>query len=76
MLFALPSLMVTLLMGGFRISGFGILWSVLKLVAVLLLITLIRNTNPRLRLDQAMRFFFIWMNLIAVIALGLSIIKL
>lgn len=76
MLFTLPSLIVTLLMGGFRLSGFGILWSVLKLVVILLLITLIRNTNPRLRLDQAMRFFFIWMNLLAVIAIGLSIIKL
>ncbi|MFO7852044.1 MAG: complex I subunit 1 family protein [Bacteroidota bacterium] len=76
MLFTLPALMVTLLMGGFRLSGIGILWSVLKLVLVLLLITLIRNTNPRLRLDQAMRFFFIWMNLIVVVAIVLSIFKL
>lgn len=76
MLFTMPSLMVTLLMGGFSFSGFGILWSVLKLVLILLLITLIRNTNPRLKLDQAMRFFFIWMNLVAAIAIGLSIVKM
>ena len=76
MLFALPSLMVTLLMGGFRLNGMGILWSVLKLVLILLIITLIRNTNPRLRLDQAMRFFFLWMNLAAVIAIGLSLMKM
>ncbi len=76
MLFALPSLMVTLLMGGFKFTGIDILWSVLKLLLVLLLITLIRNTNPRLRLDQAMRFFFIWMNILVVLAIGLSIVKL
>jgi NADH-quinone oxidoreductase subunit H len=76
MLFTMPSLMVTLLMGGFSFSGFGILWSVLKLVLILLLITLIRNTNPRLKLDQAMRLFFIWMNLVAAIAIGLSIVKM
>jgi NADH-quinone oxidoreductase subunit H len=76
MLFTLPVMMVTLLMGGFNLAGIGILWSVLKLVVVLLLITLIRNTNPRLRIDQAMRFFFIWMNLLAVVAIGLSLINL
>jgi NADH-quinone oxidoreductase subunit H len=71
MLFALPSLLVTLLLGGFNLSGMGILWSVLKLLLILLLITLIRNTNPRVRIDQAMRFFFIWINLLAIIAIGL-----
>jgi len=76
MLFALPSLLITILMGGFNLSGIGILWSVLKLVLILLLITLIRNTNPRVRIDQAMRFFFIWMNLLAIIAIGLSVINL
>jgi len=76
MLFALPSLLITLLMSGFNLSGIGILWAVLKLVLVLLLITLIRNTNPRVRIDQAMRFFFIWMNLLAIIAIGLSVINL
>jgi len=76
MLFALPSLLITLLMSGFTLSGVGILWAVLKLVLVLLLITLIRNTNPRVRIDQAMRFFFIWMNLLAIVAIGLSLINL
>ncbi len=76
MLFALPSLLITLLMSGFTLSGIGILWAVLKLVLVLLLITLIRNTNPRVRIDQAMRFFFIWMNLLAIAAIGLSFINL
>ncbi|HUX94748.1 MAG TPA: complex I subunit 1 family protein [Bacteroidales bacterium] len=76
MLFALPSLMITLLMGGFRFQGIGILWSVLKLVLVLLLITLIRNTNPRVKINQAMRFFFIWMSLLALIAIFLTTVNL
>jgi len=76
MLFALPSLMITLLMGGFRFQGIGILWSVLKLVLVLLPITLIRNTNPRVKINQAMRFFFIWMSLLALIAIFLTTVNL
>jgi NADH-quinone oxidoreductase subunit H len=76
MLFALPCLMVTLLMGGFRLAGTGIFWSVLKLLLVLLLITLLRNTNPRVKINQAMRFFFLWMSLCAIAAIGLSIVKL
>ncbi len=76
MLFTLPALLITLLLGGFNIHGAGILWSVLKLVLVLLLITLIRNTNPRIKINQAMRFFFLWMSLIAVVAIGLSTVNL
>jgi NADH-quinone oxidoreductase subunit H len=76
MLLALPSLLITLLMGGFNLSGIGLLWSVLKLLLILLLITLIRNTNPRVRIDQAMRFFFIWINLLAIIAIVLSVFNL
>lgn len=76
MLFALPSLMITLLLGGFRLEGIGLLWSILKLVLILLLITLIRNTNPRVKINQAMKFFFVWMNLLALAAIVLSIFNL
>jgi NADH-quinone oxidoreductase subunit H len=76
MLFALPSLLATLLLGGFRLEGLGILWSLLKLVLILLLITLIRNTNPRVSINQAMRFFFIWMGLSALVASVLTTINL
>jgi NADH-quinone oxidoreductase subunit H len=76
MLFVLPALLVTLLLGGFRLEGIGLLWSVLKLVLVLLLITLIRNTNPRVKINQAMRFFFVWMSLLAMAAIVLSIFNL
>ena len=71
MLFILPALIVALLMKGFNLQGINILWAILKVLLVVLLMTLIRNTNPRIRIKQAISFFTIWMNLIAVIALVL-----
>ncbi|MBN2460458.1 MAG: NADH-quinone oxidoreductase subunit H [Candidatus Cloacimonetes bacterium] len=76
MLFIVPSFVVLLLLGGFSFKGIDILWSVLKLLVIILLLTLIRNTNPRVKIDQAMKFFWIWMNLLAVIAVVLSILGL
>ena len=71
MFFILPSLLIALLMNGFMFKGVNILWAVLKVLAVVLLITLIRNTNPRVKIKQAISFFLIWMNLIVVIAMVL-----
>ena len=71
MLFVLPSFLVAMFMSGFRLDGIHILYAVLKVIIVVLLITLIRNTNPRIKIKQAISFFVIWMNLIAVIALVL-----
>lgn len=71
MLLVLPALIVAVLMSGFRLYGIHILWSILKVVGVVLLLTLIRNTNPRIKIKQAVRFFLIWMNLLAIIALVL-----
>jgi len=76
MLFILPAFMCTVLLGGFRIDGIHLLWTVLKILGVLLLIILIRNTNPRIRIDQAMRFFFVWMNLLVFAAIILSYLHL
>jgi NADH-quinone oxidoreductase subunit H len=71
MFFILPAFMAALLLNGFRLEGIYILWSVLKITGVVLLLTLIRNTNPRIKIKQAISFFFIWMNLIAIVALVL-----
>jgi NADH-quinone oxidoreductase subunit H len=71
MLLILPAFIVAMLLGGFKPGGINILWSVLKMLAVILLITLIRNTNPRIKIGQAIKFFALWMNLIAIIALVL-----
>ena len=71
MLFVLPAFIICLLMKGFRLEGIGILWAVMKVLAVVLILTLIRNTNPRIKIKQAMSFFLIWMNMLAVIAIVL-----
>ena len=76
MLFVLPALVVALFFAGMNFEGINILWSILKVVLVVLLVTLVRNTNPRVRIDQAMRFFWIWMNLLAIVSIILAIIGL
>lgn len=72
MLFVLPAFMCAMLLGGLKTTGIQLLWTILKILGILLLIILIRNTNPRLRIGQAMRFFFIWMNLLVIAAIILS----
>lgn len=76
LILVLPVLAVTLLLGGFNLEGWGILWAVLKILLVVLLVTLVRNTNPRLTIKQAMRFFFIWMNLLVIVAIVLGYLGL
>ena len=76
LLFILPAFVMAILLNGTKLEGLGILWAVLKLVAVVLLLTLIRNTNPRIKIKQAIRFFFVWMNLLAIIAIVLAIFGL
>ena len=69
MLFTLPALLVVVFMGGFVFEGISILWAILKYVGILVVIILIKNTNPRLRIDQALRFFWGPMTILAIIAL-------
>jgi NADH-quinone oxidoreductase subunit H len=71
MLFILPAFLTALLLGGFRFDGIHILWSILKVLGIVLLLTLIRNTNPRIKIKQAVNFFVVWMNLFAIIAIVL-----
>ncbi|MBN1697744.1 MAG: NADH-quinone oxidoreductase subunit H [Spirochaetales bacterium] len=73
MLFTLPVLLVTLFLGGFSFIGLEILWSILKFILILVVIIVIKNTNPRIRIDQAMNFFWFGCGIISLIALGLAI---
>jgi len=69
LLATLPILMITLFFGGIDLStNIGLLYFVLKYVMVVALFTLIRNTNPRLRIDQAVKFF--WGPALALAVLG------
>ncbi|MBE0653329.1 MAG: NADH-quinone oxidoreductase subunit H, partial [Bacteroidales bacterium] len=69
--FILPVFIAEMFLGGLEFRGFHILWSILKILLVVLLMTLIRNTNPRLKISQAMRFFLIGMNLLVILGLGI-----
>ncbi|MBA7482346.1 NADH-quinone oxidoreductase subunit 8 [subsurface metagenome] len=73
MLFVLPMFLVTLFMGGIIFSGWHILWGILKYVLLLVIIVLIRNTAPRVRIDQAMKFFWGPMTGLAVLAIILAL---
>lgn len=72
LLAVLPLFMIALLWGGIKFEGISILWSVLKYLVIVVLIVLIRNTNPRVRIDQAVRFFWGPVTLLAIAGLILS----
>lgn len=74
LLFTLPFFLIILFLGGLKFDGIQILYSVLKYVVILFIITVIRNTNPRVRIDQAMRFFWGPVTGIAVVAVVLAVI--
>ena len=74
MLFTLPVFLITVFLGGLDFNGLGILWTILKYVAILVLIIVIKNTNPRIRIDQALKFFWRFLAPIALVALVLSAI--
>ena len=56
--YSLPLLVVILFFGGISFSGWHILTGILKYVGVLSLLVVIKNTNPRVRVDQALNFFW------------------
>ena len=73
LLFVLPFFLIMLFFGGLRFNGINILWTVLEYVGIVALITVIRNTNPRVRIDQAVKFFWGPMTLIAIAAVVLAL---
>jgi len=70
MLVALPLFLVTIFLGGF---GTNVLAGIGKYVLVLVLLILIKNTNPRVRIDQAMKFFWVYCGIAMVVAILLAI---
>ena len=71
MLVALPLFLVIVFLGGF---GAHLLAGLGKYVLILVLLILIKNTNPRVRIDQAMRFFWFYCGITLVAAIILAII--
>ncbi len=72
LLFVIPFFVIILFMGGVRTDGIHLLYGILKYIGVVALITVIRNTNPRVRIDQAVKFFWGPMTLVSAIAVFLA----
>jgi len=53
-----PFLLILLFLGGFSLQGLGILWFLLKYLLIVVLMVVIKNTNPRIRIDTALNFFW------------------
>ncbi len=69
-----PWLLISLFWGGTPLHGWGILWSLLKYLAIVVVVVLVKNTNPRLRIDQAVKFFWGWVTLLAAAGLILMLL--
>jgi NADH-quinone oxidoreductase subunit H len=76
LLFTLPFFLMILYMGGFRLDGIHLLYGILKYVGLVAIITVIRNTNPRVRIDQAVRFFWGPVTVLAAAAVILAMVGL
>ncbi|MBM3248423.1 MAG: NADH-quinone oxidoreductase subunit H [Candidatus Omnitrophica bacterium] len=77
--FKLTKQMLLVVLPFFLISVFwannlSILWVILKYAALLVVIILIKNTNPRVRIDQATRFFWGPMTVACIIGVILALI--
>jgi len=68
MLFAMPVFLISIFLGGMQFNGWAIIWSIVKYLVILILIILIKNTNPRLRIDQALKFF--WLRIFPLSCIG------
>lgn len=73
LLFALPFFIILLFLGGVPMTPLGMVGGALKYAVLVALATVIRNTNPRLRIDQAVRFFWGPVTAVAVAAVLLAL---
>ena len=73
LLFVLPFFLMILFLGGWRWDGIHALNGALKYVGLVAAATVIRNTNPRVRIDQAVRFFWGPVTVMAIVAVVLAI---
>ena len=77
MLFAMPMFLVTLFCGGITFAAtVPAILGVLKYVGLVVIIVLVRNTAPRVRIDQAVRFFWGPMTAAALVAVMLAFMGL
>jgi NADH-quinone oxidoreductase subunit H len=73
LLFTLPFFIIIVYLGGWSGKGFQPLYGALEYIGLVALITIIRNTNPRLKVEQVLKFFWGPMTVLAIIAVGLAL---
>ena len=71
MLFLMPCFLLTVFWG-----GLASWWAILKFLAVVVLIILIKNTNPRFKIEHALRFFWFILGALGIVAVILAFMKL
>ncbi len=69
-----PFLLILLFWGGFQWQGIAILWSVLKYLLIVVVMIIIKNTNPRIRIDTALNFFWKYATPVAFIGIILAVL--
>lgn len=73
MLFAtLPLFLVTVFWGGLGPSAGGWVLGFVKYLVIVVLMVLVRNTNPRVRIDHAMKFFWFGLTPLGIVALAFA----
>jgi len=71
MFFLMPCFLVTVSWG-----GLASWWAILKFLAIAVLIILIKNTNPRFKIEHALRFFWFILGAFGIAAVILASVKL
>ncbi|MHC4561379.1 MAG: respiratory chain complex I subunit 1 family protein [Planctomycetota bacterium] len=75
LLAVMPLLLVAVFWGGlYKYEWWGFLSFLGRYVLLVVLVVLIRNTNPRLRIDQTLKFFWFGLTPAAIVALVLALI--
>ncbi len=74
MLALLPLLLVLVFWGGLTPSVLGVLAFIGKYLLLVVLVVLIRNTNPRLRIDQTLRLFWCRLTPAAIVAIAMTLV--
>ncbi|MDP2898572.1 MAG: NADH-quinone oxidoreductase subunit H [bacterium] len=77
MLFVMPVFLITVFWGGITTEGgvLSVIVGSLKVLLLLVIVILLRNTSPRIRIDQAIRFFWgPFVTGMAVLAVVLSLL--
>jgi NADH-quinone oxidoreductase subunit H len=74
MLFTLPVILISLFLGGVQFTVLGIFVALIKYLGIFILIILAKTVHPRLRIDQAIRFFWYMVTPVAVAGMVLALI--